>query len=1087
MNRCFGASVIKAIILAFAGSVGAFAQVTVTWTGLGYDSGTDVEENWLGNQLPLNDGTEEFIFGPAVRQDPIFYDDIDARKVSLVGHNRPYFLDDDYGALTIGSGGLTYAPASPVYSQIGAYPVVVPVNQTWDIQSGTLAVEYTIEGAGQITKTGNGTLVISESYNESWTGGLVLSAGTLGLGPGASMALGTGTLVFAGGTVRASDSYSYYGEESDEEVRVGSPVVSNGLIKTKNQTSLAFEEAVTLAANTTLQSEGENLFFEGGIGETGGARKLTVDANNAVILTGTSGWTGGTDVTKGVVIFGGEDNTPGIAGSILVRADGYVGIGVANNVAGFLSEIAPASTGAIGFDSNLEESLDHFTSPINLAGLSDAVRLGTATGAVLDPAAVITPYGSTYRFGGGGGTLAVASQLTGARNLDVTSPAAVPLTVRLLNTTNDFSGSVNVSNSALVFADNTPLPGGTYTMDRGSYIGTEDPDVTPAGFLPHFSAGTQGIIGFDIGPGASTTREVSNLSLAAFSGGVYVGTASALIDEYGEVTGPGLRLTGTLTPGSDGNFRFAGYKGGALEVASVLSGPAAQVYIGEPNTLGTMGDPRREEYSTVLLSGDNTFGGTTTLYAGRLLLGHANALGTGALVVQPHNITVPGRDSDDPILAELGAWPESLTVTNAVQLNAGLSIGDTEPLELAGMISGDHGLELAEDAELRLSHDNTFSGGVYLRPYSALTIAANQATGLGQLGFGGGYGANVYVDTNAPVIHGLNSREDGDYAYFHLMENATVLTIDQPEGLDSKFVGQMHSDYYSESESSNGTARFVKDGAGTLRIYGELDFYGIADPTRDAAISAEVRAGRLIVSGDSGGEESYSYSSESDYTRLGYDAVLLKGGTLAVTNGATLGNTIIAESGTLAGHGTFSTHAVIGSQVTVAPGLDGESPIGHLRFDELTLAAGGTLAWNLRDATAAGALGWDQIEIVSDDTLIVTATAETPFSIKLITLQSNGTPGAAANFDPTQPYSWMLIESYSTEDFDAAKFFVNADQFANSLAIDGKDGSFNVSLGGEYGSSLMLNFVPVPEPSTWALLGLGLGFLAWSAWRRRRA
>jgi hypothetical protein len=31
----------------------------------------------------------------------------------------------------------------------------------------------------------------------------------------------------------------------------------------------------------------------------------------------------------------------------------------------------------------------------------------------------------------------------------------------------------------------------------------------------------------------------------------------------------------------------------------------------------------------------------------------------------------------------------------------------------------------------------------------------------------------------------------------------------------------------------------------------------------------------------------------------------------------------------------------------------------------------------------------------------------------------------------------------------------------------------------------MLNFTPVPEPSTYALMALGLGLIGWVAWRRR--
>ncbi len=1090
----------KAIFIFLTGITVACAQVSVTWTGLGYTDGTDDANNWLAKALPANDGTEEFIFGNAARHEATFYTDINARKLSIIGITRPYHLDDDYGDLTIGADGLVYAPAIPLYSVIGAYTVYVNQNQTWNIQSGGLAFEYYLSGAGQITKTGEGMLIFEESYNEGWTGGLVLSAGRVAVGPGASTSLGTGTLVFNGGTLIAGSRYSYYNQGG--EVRVGNLIVSKGLIKTENEDELTFEGAVTLEADTTIQTSGEALFVDGAVSETGGARKLTINAENAVILSGSSNWTGGTDVTKGALIFGGTNNLP-TTGTINVGSDGYVGIGVDNPVAGFIGKISTTSTGTIGFDSDLSVSLDHFAAPIDLSGINDTVRLGTATGAVLDPAAIITPYGTTYRFGGGGGTLTVASALTGAPNLDVSSPAELPLTVRLMNTTNTLSGTVTVNNSALIFADNVSLPTGIYTMNRSGYIGTEDPEVLPADFLTHFAAATPGIIGFDIAPDVTTTREVANLNLSAFTGAVYVGTASALYDTYGDVMGPGVRLTGTLTPGGDGNYRFAAYKGGALEVASILSGQSAQVYIGEPNTLGTMGDPKKDEYSTVLLSGANTHGGTTTLYAGRLLLGNEGALGTGALVVQPHNITLPGETSSD-IRAELGAYVPTtevsvqvegsiFTVNNPIQLNAGLSISDADPFKLAGVISGPGGLELEEYAHLTLGDStantvNTFSGGVYLRPNSQLTIGSDQATGTGVLGFGGGSYANVYIGTTAPVIHGLASREESDYASIHFVKDQSVLTVMQPAGLDSKFVGDIHSDFYSDTQV-NGTGKFVKDGAGTLRFYGDMYFDGIPDATREATISAEIRAGTLIASGNTYYGEGYSTQSITygSYVSLGYDKVLLKGGTLAVDNGTVLNNEIITESGRLAGFGGFASSPVIGANVTVAPGL-ADLPIGHLEFYELTLASGGTLEWNVRDATAVNTGGWDTISVSSPTTLIVNAADSTPFSIKIISLQGNGTPGLAANFDPSQPYSWMLIESYSTTGFDPTKFSVDSSQFANSLAYDERgNGAFWLSLGGEYGQSLMLNFVPVPEPSTYALLGLGLGVVAWSAWRRRRS
>ena len=48
--------------------------------------------------------------------------------------------------------------------------------------SGGLALEYYVSGIGQITKAGGGTLMLQESYNEGWSGGLVLSGGRVAIG-----------------------------------------------------------------------------------------------------------------------------------------------------------------------------------------------------------------------------------------------------------------------------------------------------------------------------------------------------------------------------------------------------------------------------------------------------------------------------------------------------------------------------------------------------------------------------------------------------------------------------------------------------------------------------------------------------------------------------------------------------------------------------------------------------------------------------------------------------------------------------------------------------------------------------------------
>jgi hypothetical protein len=123
-----------------------------------------------------------------------------------------------------------------------------------------------------------------------------------------------------------------------------------------------------------------------------------------------------------------------------------------------------------------------------------------------------------------------------------------------------------------------------------------------------------------------------------------------------------------------------------------------------------------------------------------------------------------------------------------------------------------------------------------------------------------------------------------------------------------------------------------------------------------------------------------------------------------------------------------------------------------------------------------------------DDPLTTTVNEDNRFTLKIISLTAAGTPGLLSGFDPTLGYSWMLI-NYDAMDplngFSPSKFNLDTSDFANSL-VGGPEGKGIFYLT-DTGSSIMLNFAPIPEPSTYALLALGVGLLGLTAWRKRRA
>jgi hypothetical protein len=124
--------------------------------------------------------------------------------------------------------------------------------------------------------------------------------------------------------------------------------------------------------------------------------------------------------------------------------------------------------------------------------------------------------------------------------------------------------------------------------------------------------------------------------------------------------------------------------------------------------------------------------------------------------------------------------------------------------------------------------------------------------------------------------------------------------------------------------------------------------------------------------------------------------------------------------------------------------------------------------------------GVDNDTINVTGTLTVSATAGNPFTINLESINpGTGLPGMA-NFSSLGTYQWTLLSATTISGFSASDFTINDSSFTNSIGI----GGFFVSASG---SDIFLNFTPIPEPSTWALMAAGVAALGFAGWRRRRA
>jgi hypothetical protein len=207
-------------------------------------------------------------------------------------------------------------------------------------------------------------------------------------------------------------------------------------------------------------------------------------------------------------------------------------------------------------------------------------------------------------------------------------------------------------------------------------------------------------------------------------------------------------------------------------------------------------------------------------------------------------------------------------------------------------------------------------------------------------------------------------------------------------------------------------------------------------------------------------------------------------GTIELGGGTFFATTLTDNPGsTLAGTGTFSPASggvTIGTGVLLSPGIAATgSYAGTLSFSSsLTLGSGGTINFDLVNASPATA-GTDYDTVSATGAVTISATAITPFNISVESVNPATGGLGLANFNMTQSYQWTLVSAGSISGFNAADFTFSTAGFENSLGT----GHFYVS---SSGNDLFLNFTPVPEPSTWALLGAGAGAMALSGIRARR-
>ncbi|MDH4986713.1 autotransporter-associated beta strand repeat-containing protein [Aminobacter anthyllidis] len=646
------------------------------------------------------------------------------------------------GGTTISAGRLTLGNGDPATLGSGAVinNAMLVLNRDGDY---TLANSFS--GTGTMEKQGYGTLTLSGANTMSGTtslfgGTLQIGDGTAGGGIGSSsvIALNDSTLAFnrsnqvtfggvlsgtggltqkGSGTTVLSGENSYAGTTkiTAGKLQVGDGATSGklGSGSVENGGTLTFNRSDLVTVDNAISGTGT--FEQAGTGTT--------------ILTGTSSYTGATTVSAGKLLVNGS-----IAASSSVTVDAGATIGGSGTIAttvvnGTLS--AGNSPGTLTVDGNLTLN----------SGSTSIFELGTS-GVVGGPTNDLVIVNGDLTLGG---TLETPDAVTGYYRLfnvsgSVTGSFHTLPTDAFISTSvaNQVNLILRNNDQLLQFWDGSDLAGngtvdggsGTWSASNGNWTGA---------------------------PGEATINDGWRGEVGVFAGTAGTVTVDGTLAFQGlQFTTDGYQLTGGILALS-GN-PFGNEKASFINTDSGVTATIASIIAdGDMTELDKLG------LGTLILTGDNTYTGKTTISAGTLQLGDGGTSGSVAGDIINNSVLAFNRSDDALVISgyiggtgrleQNGTGTTTLTSANfytgGTTINAGtLQIGNGGSIkgdvlnnsklvfnnteangEYAGDITGTGTVTLTGNSVVLMSGDISHAGGTTIDSGSVLQIGKSETTG----------------------------------------------------------------------------------------------------------------------------------------------------------------------------------------------------------------------------------------------------------------------------------------------------------------------------------------------------------------------
>jgi fibronectin-binding autotransporter adhesin len=616
------------------------------------------------------------------------------------------------GTLVIGgSGSLGAGSYSANISNAGTLSFNTTNNQ---ILSGILS------GAGNLVKNNSGALTLSGS--NTYSGGTALAAGTLAINN--ASALGTGTLTITGGTLDSTGA-------SAITLSTNNAQNWNGDFAFTGTRDLNLGTgAVTMNASRTLTINSGSLTVGGIV--SGSGFGLTKNGSGTLVLSGNNSFSGGTTILRGTVALG-HNNALGTGtltfnyqAATTLRSTDATDRVLSNTIATLAGSsvnltFGSADTGNLTFSN---------TGSTALGGGSGTIRTFTIANANTTFANSFTGSGNIVKQGSGTLILTGNNTFTGT-----TTISAGTLQIGASGASGGLT-SQNIVNNSVLVVDRT----GSLTLS-GNMSGT--------GSLTKNGSGSLVLSGSNTYSGASTLN-AGTLTLQSSNA-----LGSSTLTQANSASLVTIATTGTLT-NTMSLSNVSALQSATLSGAITVNNASFNVDGGKTLTISSSmagsGGIIKEGEGALVLSGSNTYSGTTTLNAGTLTLHSSNALAPGSLT-QSSGSSLLLIDTTGTLTNTMGLFnvqaSQSATLSGAITVhNASFDVDSSDTLTISGNIGGTGGITKTGAGTLILSGSNPYAGATTI---NAGILEAANTNALGSNATVSIAGGSLLVSANGSI------------------------------------------------------------------------------------------------------------------------------------------------------------------------------------------------------------------------------------------------------------------------------------------------------------------------------------------------